>query len=44
MAARGSLGTRLSWLDVVSILTLSFVGDIIVNHVAYCLRIRETKW
>jgi CDP-2,3-bis-(O-geranylgeranyl)-sn-glycerol synthase len=39
-----SFWVRLSWLDVVSILALSFVGDVIVNHVAYYLRIRDTKW
>lgn len=39
-----SFWVRLSWLDFVMILTLSFVGDVIVNHVAYYLRIRDTKW
>ena len=39
-----SFWARLSWLDVVSILALSFVGDVIVNQVAYYLRIRDTKW
>jgi CDP-2,3-bis-(O-geranylgeranyl)-sn-glycerol synthase len=35
---------RLSWLDVAAVLTLSFVGDVIVNHVGYYLRIRDAKW
>jgi CDP-2,3-bis-(O-geranylgeranyl)-sn-glycerol synthase len=39
-----SFWARLNWLDVVSILALSFVGDVIVNHAAYSLRIRKTKW
>jgi CDP-2,3-bis-(O-geranylgeranyl)-sn-glycerol synthase len=39
-----SFWARLSWLDVLSILSLSFVGDVVVNHVAYYLRIRDTKW
>jgi CDP-2,3-bis-(O-geranylgeranyl)-sn-glycerol synthase len=39
-----SFWARLSWLDVVSILALSFVGDVIINHVTYHLHIRDTKW
>jgi CDP-2,3-bis-(O-geranylgeranyl)-sn-glycerol synthase len=35
---------RLSWFDIVLILVISFVGDILVNHAAFWLRIRETKW
>ena len=37
------------WVDlrvaeVTLILALSFVGDIIVNQIAYRLRIRDTAW
>ena len=39
-----SFWARLSWLDVVSILVLSFVGDIVVNHLAFYVGIRDTKW
>jgi len=35
---------RLSWQEVAVVLAISFVGDIAVNHLAYWLRIRDTKW
>lgn len=35
---------RLGWRDVVTVVALSFAGDIVVNHVSYWLRIRDTKW
>jgi CDP-2,3-bis-(O-geranylgeranyl)-sn-glycerol synthase len=34
----------LSWLDIATVLAVSFVGDIAVNHVSYALGIRATKW
>lgn len=34
----------LTWLDIAIILVISFVGDIAVNHLAYALGIRNTKW
>ncbi len=34
----------LDWLDVVAILGMTFAGDVVVNHVAYRLGIRSTKW
>ncbi len=39
-----SFWANLNWLDLVIILVLSFVGDIMVNHVAFALGIRDTKW
>lgn len=39
-----SFWVRLSWLDVITIVTLSFVGDIIVNHLSFQLGIRDTRW
>src|SRR5512142_3041998 len=39
----GSLA-QLSWIDVVAILTFTFVADIAVNHAACWLRIRDTAW
>ena len=40
---------RATWLnltavDLVLALGFTFVADIIVNHVAFRLRIRDTKW
>lgn len=35
---------RLGWMDAAVILTLSFIGDIAVNHIAYWLGIRDTRW
>jgi hypothetical protein len=35
---------RLNWQEVVIILAISFVGDVAVNHVAYWLGMRDTKW
>lgn len=34
----------LSWTDVLWILVLSFVGDIVVNHLSFRLGIRDTRW
>jgi CDP-2,3-bis-(O-geranylgeranyl)-sn-glycerol synthase len=34
----------LTWLDIATILVVSFVGDIAVNHLSYALGIRNTKW
>ena len=31
-------------LDVVIILALSFLGDIVINHLSYAFGIRDTKW
>lgn len=33
----------LTWLDIATILVVSFVGDIAVNHLSYALGIRNTK-
>jgi CDP-2,3-bis-(O-geranylgeranyl)-sn-glycerol synthase len=35
---------RLGWMDAAVILTLSFIGDIAVNHIACWLGIRDTRW
>jgi CDP-2,3-bis-(O-geranylgeranyl)-sn-glycerol synthase len=35
---------RLGWMDITVILVLSFAGDIVVNHLAFMLGIRTTKW
>lgn len=35
---------RLTWTDVLVTLLVSFVGDIIVNQVAFRLHVRETAW
>jgi len=35
---------RLSWQDVLLVFALSFAGHVIVNHFAYHLGIRDTKW
>lgn len=45
----GALAMLAFWVDlrvaeVTLILALSFVGDIIVNQIAYRLRIRDTAW
>jgi len=37
-------GIRLDWLDVAAILGMTFVGCVVVNHVAFRLGIRDTKW
>src|ERR1019366_198169 len=34
----------LSWIDAALILAITFVGDILVNHVAFRLHIRDTAW
>lgn len=39
-----SFWVRLGWLDVIMILTVSFVGDIIINHLSFHLGIRNTRW
>lgn len=35
---------RLNWTDIALICAISFVGDVIVNHLSFYLRIRETRW
>jgi hypothetical protein len=35
---------RLDWLDVAAILGMTFAGGVVVNHVAFRLGIRDTKW
>ncbi len=35
---------RLSVADIGAVLVASFVADIVVNHLAYWLGIRDTKW
>jgi len=35
---------RLGVDDIIAILAVSFVGDIAVNHTAYLLGIRDSKW
>ena len=35
---------RLGVLDVLLILVMTFVGDVIVNHISFRLGIRDTKW
>jgi len=34
----------INWLDIVTILVGSFLGDVAVNQLSYWLGIRETKW
>jgi CDP-2,3-bis-(O-geranylgeranyl)-sn-glycerol synthase len=34
----------LSWVDAAVTLALTFVGDIVVNQLAFRLRVRETAW
>ncbi len=34
----------LSWVDLATILALSVIGHILVNHLAYWLGIRDVKW
>jgi CDP-2,3-bis-(O-geranylgeranyl)-sn-glycerol synthase len=34
----------LSWIDAAVILAITFVGDILVNQVAFRLHIRDTAW
>lgn len=36
--------TALSWVDLATILALSVIGHVLVNHLAYWLGIREVKW
>jgi CDP-2,3-bis-(O-geranylgeranyl)-sn-glycerol synthase len=35
---------RLDWTDIAVICGISFIGDVLVNHVSFYLGIRETKW
>jgi len=35
---------HVSFSDIALILIVSFVGDIVVNHLSYVFGIRETKW
>jgi hypothetical protein len=34
----------LAWADILAILVLSFCGHILVNHLGYCLGVRDTRW
>ncbi len=34
----------LSWPDVATVLVVSFIGDIAINHLSYALGIRDTQW
>ena len=34
----------ITWPDIAVILVLSFLGDIAVNHAAYWMGIRDTRW
>lgn len=36
--------SALSLGDIATVLSLTFGGHIVVNHVAYCLGIRDVKW
>jgi CDP-2,3-bis-(O-geranylgeranyl)-sn-glycerol synthase len=38
------LWVRLDWLDVIAILGMTFAGGVVVNHMAFRLGIRDTKW
>jgi CDP-2,3-bis-(O-geranylgeranyl)-sn-glycerol synthase len=35
---------QLSWRDVAIVAGVSFAGDVVVNHLAYALGIRTTRW
>lgn len=35
---------QLGWLDLASILVVSFAGDVAINHLSCWLGIRDTKW
>jgi len=39
-----SFWVHLGWLDFIIILTVSFVGDIMINHLSFHLGIRNTRW
>jgi CDP-2,3-bis-(O-geranylgeranyl)-sn-glycerol synthase len=39
-----SFWARLNWFDVITILTISFIGDIVINHLSYYFGIRSTRW
>ena len=34
----------LTWTEIVLICAVSFVGDVLVNHVSFYLGIRDTQW
>ena len=34
----------LNWIDVIEICIISFVADVLVNHLSFVLGIRDTKW
>lgn len=34
----------LGWIDVIEICIISFVADVLVNHLSFALGIRDTKW
>lgn len=35
---------RFTWSDITAVLVLSFVADVVVNRIAYYMRIRGTPW
>src|SRR5271165_1569908 len=35
---------KVTWLDIALILAISFLGDIVINHLSYALGIRNTRW
>ena len=39
-----SFWVPLTWAQALGVAVLSFVGDILVNHISFCLGIRDTKW
>jgi CDP-2,3-bis-(O-geranylgeranyl)-sn-glycerol synthase len=39
-----SLFVALDWVDIILILVVSFVGDILINHVSFRIGIRDTRW
>jgi CDP-2,3-bis-(O-geranylgeranyl)-sn-glycerol synthase len=39
-----SFWVRLTWTEALWIAVLSFIGDILVNHISFHLGIRDTKW
>jgi CDP-2,3-bis-(O-geranylgeranyl)-sn-glycerol synthase len=39
-----SFWIRLNWFDVITIFTISFIGDIVINHLSFYFGIRSTRW
>lgn len=39
-----SFWVHLGWLEVIMILTMSFIGDIMINHLSFYFGIRNTRW